>query len=95
MKLKINNIQYHRNGISGEPFYAINFDEKEFGNMIAIVFPKYNEKKDQYENEFNPKVAVFQSKLLGQGNINFGENSFRGDNFSDELIQAINKYKGE
>jgi len=91
MKLKINNIQYHRNGICGEPFYVINFDDKEIGNMIGVVFPKYDEKKDQYTNDFNPKVAVFKTKLLGQGNINFGENSFRGDHFSDELIKAINK----
>ena len=91
MKLKINNIQYHRNGVCGEPFYVINFDDKEIGNMIGVVFPIYDNKKNQYKNEFNPKVAVFKTKLLGQGNINFGENSFRGDHFSDELIQAINK----
>ena len=91
MKIKINNIQYHRNGICGEPFYVINFVDKEIGNMIGVVFPIYDEKKDQYINDFNPKVAVFKTKLLGQGNINFGENSFRGDHFSDELIKAINK----
>ena len=34
MKLKINNIQYHRNGVCGEPFYVINFDDKDIGNMI-------------------------------------------------------------
>ena len=44
MKLKINNIQYHRNGICGEPFYVINFDDKEivivcihFKNMMKKI----------------------------------------------------------
>ena len=91
MKIKINNIQYHRNGICGEPFYVINFDDKEIGNMIGVVFPEYDEKKDEYKVGFNPKVAVFKTDLLAKGNINFGENYFRGDHFSDPLIKAINK----
>ena len=40
MKIKINNIQYHRNGICGEPFYVINFDDKEIGNMISKAMQK-------------------------------------------------------
>lgn len=91
MKLKINNIQYHRNGVCGEPFFVINFDDKKIGNMIGVVFPNYDSKKEQYTNEFNPKVAVFKTELLGQGNINFGENSYRGDCYADDLIKAINK----
>ena len=59
--------------------------------MIGVVFPEYDEKKDEYIVGFNPKVAVFRTDLLSKGNINFGENSFRGDHFSDPLIKAINK----
>ena len=91
MKLKISNVQYHRNGVSGMPFYAVNFDDKDIGNMIGIVFPKYDPDKERYTGGFNPRVAIFQTELLGQGNINFGENSYRGDCYADDLIKAINK----
>ena len=91
MKLKINNVQYHRNGVSGMPFYAVNFDDKDIGNMIGVVFPKYDSDKEIYIGEFNPRVAIFKTELLGQGNITFGENSFRGDCYAHYLIEAINK----
>ena len=90
MKLKINNVQYHRNGVSGMPFYAVNFDDEKIGNMIGIVFPKYDQDKEIYTGELNPRVAIFQTELLGQGNINFGENSYRGDWYANDLIKAIN-----
>ena len=31
----------------------INFDDKDIGNMIGVVFPIYDEKKDQYKNEIS------------------------------------------
>ena len=86
--IKINNIQYHRNGICGGPFHVINFNEGRC-NMTAVVFCKYDGEK--YISHYNPKVAVFNTRLLGKRNINFGENSFRGDHFSEVLINAINK----
>ena len=87
-KLKINNIQYHINGICGEPFHVINFNEGR-SNMTAVVFSKYDGEK--YISYDNPKIAVFNTRLLGKRNINFGENSFRGDRYSEVLINAINR----
>tara|TARA_R110000765_G_C18594480_1_gene568234 strand:- start:37 stop:390 length:354 start_codon:yes stop_codon:yes gene_type:complete len=86
--IKINNIQYHRNGVCGEPFHVINFNEGRC-NMTAVVFAEYNGEK--YISYNNPRVSVFNTRLLGKRNINFGENSFRGDRYSNALINAINR----
>ena len=38
MKLRIENIQHHRNGISGAPFHVLIFRDPEAGRMLGIVF---------------------------------------------------------
>ena len=74
--MKINKVAFHRNGSSGEPFHIIKFTNKK-EKMIGIVF------KEKYH------VAVFNQKLLGKGIIDFGVNSFRGDNYENKLRNAI------
>ncbi len=37
MKLRIENIQHHRNGISGAPFQVLIFRDPEAGRMLGIV----------------------------------------------------------
>lgn len=71
---------YHRNGISGEGFYAILF-ESQYGTMIASLFdePRY--------------CAVFNVQMLADGNVEFANgNSWRGDNFEDELRPMLKTY---
>ena len=78
-------IAYHRNGISGEPFHVVTFrylmhvnkDLIPSPQMVAVVFktPKH--------------VAVFHLEQFKMGVISFGTNSFRGDNFEDALRKAI------
>ncbi len=93
MTIKINNMQYHRNGICGEPFYVFSFYcNKQKFDMIGVVFGKFN-RQEIFELDSNPKVAIFKSKLLGENNINFGENSFRGDHYSDYFKKYINNRK--
>jgi hypothetical protein len=84
-KFKIQQIEYHRNGISGEPFNVVKFHDPENGDMLGIVFPL-----DEGET-WNGRVAVFKLDLLAQGNISFGQNSWRGDHYEKELRDAIGK----
>ena len=81
MKLRIENIQYHRNGISGAPFHVLIFRDPDEGRMLGIVF--------QQEHH----VAVFNLDKLAIGNIAFGENSWRGDQYEPHLRKAIAKHQ--
>lgn len=79
MKLKIIATACHRNGICGEPFEVVLFEDRgpEGSRKLAILFdePHY--------------CAVFDVAKLAAGDIAFGSNSFRGDNYEPHLRQAI------
>jgi hypothetical protein len=76
---KIVNIQHHRNGVFGAPFYAVTFDEGNSRKVAAVFEAAYH-------------VAVFDLDLLAEGNITFGENSWRGDTYETRLRAAIAEY---
>jgi hypothetical protein len=69
MKLHIETIERHRNGVSGAPFYVLIFRDPDEGRMVGIVFDQLGK--------------------LGDGNITFGENSWRGDRYEPHLRKAI------
>lgn len=77
MKLRIENIQRHRNGVSGAPFHVLLFRDPVEGRMLGIVF----------EQKYH--VAVFNLDKLALGNIAFGVNSWRGDHYEPHLRNAI------
>jgi len=77
MKLHIENIQHHRNGVCGAPFHVLIFRDPDEGRMVGIVF----------EQEYH--VAVFNLDKLAVGNIAFGVNSWRGDHYERSLRNAI------
>jgi hypothetical protein len=77
MKLRIENIQYHRNGVSGAPFHVLLFRDPDQGRMLGVVF----------QRRFH--VAVFNLDKLTVGNIAFGLNSWRGDQYEPHLREAI------
>jgi hypothetical protein len=80
MQLTLKSIAHHRNGISGEPFYAVLFTMKEAGypprNMVASYFPG---------ERLNCYCAVLDVDMLTAGNVTFGENSWRGDRYADQI----------
>jgi hypothetical protein len=85
---KVSNLKvdYHRNGIGGNGFYVALFDMKEgceeVRKMVGVVFPEAG------------TVAVFDLKMLAEGNIEFANgNSWRGDMFEPELREAIAKHE--
>lgn len=77
MKLSIENIQRHRNGIAGAPFYVLLFRDPDEGRMVGIVF----------DQEYH--IAVLNIDKLSQGDIAFGSNSWRGDRYEPHLRKAI------
>ena len=77
MKLHIENIQRHRNGVCGAPFYVLTFRDPDHGKMFGIVF------------EAGHHVAVFNLAKLALGIIAFCINSWRGDRYEPHLRGAI------
>jgi hypothetical protein len=75
-------VAHHRNGVGGESFSVVSFYYKENkSDMIGIVFSG------------DGQVAVFDRKLLGEGIIEFGENSWRGDVFESSLREVIKEWE--
>jgi hypothetical protein len=81
MKLHIENIQNHRNGVSGAPFHVLLFRDPDEGRMLGVVF----------QQEYH--VAVFNLDKLALGNIAFGVNSWRGDRYEPFLRTAIKRWR--
>lgn len=71
-------IAHHRNGICGEPFYVVRFDDTEGGRMVATVFAGVGQ------------VAVLNMDRTAEGNIAFAQgNSWRGDHYEGWLRERI------
>lgn len=81
MQLTIVDCSWHRNGIAGVGFYAVLFDDKEHGRMVASLFdePGY--------------CAVYTIDELAKGNVAFANgNSWRGDQFESALRPLIDEF---
>lgn len=84
MKLDIfvDKIDRHRNGVSGEPFYVVLFEDRAYPDLfVATVFDEPG------------RVAVLSVEKLTDGNIAFGENSWRGDRYESALRAAIEAWE--
>lgn len=79
MKLTIIAIAHHRNGVAGTPFDVVLFKERgrDGSRKVGIVFddPTY--------------CAVLDIAKLAAGDIAFGSNSWRGDDYEPELRRLI------
>jgi hypothetical protein len=86
-RICIRSIDYHRNGIAGAPFYAVVFDEAkgahpdDRGRKVAVVF----------ESPWH--TAVLDIARLAAGDIAFGSNSWRGDEYEPHLRKAIERHE--
>jgi hypothetical protein len=88
-RIDVQAIAHHRNGVGGAPFHAVLFDEDKYahpddqGRKVAVVFdePDY--------------CAVLDVKMLAAGDIAFGSNSWRGDEYEPHLRKAIKKYQAK
>jgi len=84
MKLKILDTAHHRNGISGAPFHAVLFHDRgpEGSRKVGILFDDPGH------------CAVLDIDKLALGDITFGSNSWRGDDYEPYLRQAIEQAEG-
>lgn len=75
--LKVQEIAYHRNGVTGEGFHVVTFKDGKT-DLIGIVFDSVN------PDDFcaTGRVAVLNTILLGQ-------QPYRGDEYAPFLIEAI------
>lgn len=90
--LVIEDVDWHRNGVSGVGFHVVLFSEpKEERRMMAVVFPldEQGNGAARPDRKWNGLVSVFNRALLAQDVITFGENSWRGDHYEDDLRQGI------
>ena len=98
-EIEIEEIAYHRNGIAGIGFHVVLFRWYETGeedaprNMIGVVTELDEESEALREaGEFyNTPTAVFDRDSLAVDNIEFGRNSWRGDEFDAALRDACEK----
>lgn len=84
MYIKVKKVESHRNGISGEPFHAVLFEDPEYanlGDMVGFVF------------ESEGHVAVMNVGKLARGDVGFGSNSWRGDHYERALRRAIEEHR--
>lgn len=85
MKLDIKSVNYQRNGVAGEGFFAVRFDWKdELGKnrrMIATVFVDEDENGDYLGSEYYGVVDIDEPLEC-----------WRGDNFVAVLFPAIVDY---
>jgi hypothetical protein len=79
MKLKILDTANHRNGICGAPFAVVLFEDRgpDASRKVAILF----------DNQHH--CAVLDVAKVAAGDIAFGSNSWRGDNYEPFLRQSI------
>ena len=85
MNLKIEQIDFHHNGVSGVPFHAVLFrDVAKKQNMVAIVL------EQETVGGLIP-VFVFNRDMLvdPEAGVTFGKNSWRGDYYAPQLREAI------
>jgi len=100
MQIEIEQVDYHRNGIRGQGFYVVTFlwtdpngdenGDNEIRAMVGVLFGDWS--KDETKYVCDGRCAVFDRGMLGDGNMTFGHNSWRGDRFESELVKAIEQY---
>jgi hypothetical protein len=82
MKLKIIAIAHHRNGVAGSPFDVALFKERgrQDSLKVAILFDE------------PAHCAILDVGKLAAGDIAFGSNSWRGDDYEPFLRDAIKSH---
>lgn len=96
--IQIEEIAYHRNGISGAGFFVVKFIDTDVPKPKTRLIDKMNQIEGAegrmigivFDEPYH--VAVFDRGLLAQDVIAFGRNSFRGDYYEDALRKAVESF---
>lgn len=97
-KIQIEEIAYHRNGVSGAGFFVVKFIDKDVPKPKTRIIDQLNQIEGAtgamigivFDEPYH--VAVFDRSLLAQDVIAFGKNSFRGDHYENALREAVAAY---
>ena len=93
--ITVSKARYHRNGVSGEGFYAFEFTDSdpEYKDIqfVATIFPQYDEEEGEVDWDatanrpftYNPRIAV-----VSNGDVDV---TWRGDYYLEELCDAAKK----
>jgi hypothetical protein len=82
MKLKILDTASHRNGVASNSFDVVLFKVlREPGVKVGVLF------------DHPGSCAILDVNLLAAGDIAFGSNSWRGDEYEDYLRVAITEHQ--
>ena len=101
---------YHRNGIAGTPFYAVTFDwefnpSRPLSGRSSEPSPRASDRRPfvavwfcEFDSEGDltgatSRFAAFEIGALP--NIQFGQNSWRGDHFAEEICPWIIERESE
>jgi len=80
---RVNQIEWHRNGICGVGFYAILFETTDNELMVASLYE---------DTGYCSVLRVDDLSDVDKG-VTFGINSWRGDNYETELREAVKRQK--
>lgn len=75
-KMQLIATAHHRNGIGGDPFRVALFKDEEDRVMVSVDFG-------------GASFAVLQVSKLSKGDIAFGSNSWRGDNYKGPVRKLV------
>lgn len=76
-KIKIVSKAHHRNGVGGRPFNVYLLDDNINGRMVAII----------PANAKAGECYALNVEMLAAGNIEFGQNSWRGDDYQHMIAE--------
>jgi hypothetical protein len=74
---RVKSIAHHRNGVGGASFDVVLFTDCDGSTRVGIVF------------DADWHTAVLDVQKLAEGDIAFGSNSWRGDDYDAFLRTAI------
>lgn len=83
MKRKVISVAHHRNGITGAPFDVVLFKDDDGSTKVGISFDSPLQKPPLSCN-----IAILDVKQLAAGDVAFGSNSFRGDEYIGFMREA-------
>lgn len=88
--MKVIKVAHHRNGVAGNAFGVVLFRDDDKTDKVGIVFDVNEENNSPWERSGN--VAVLGVQLLADGCIEFGENSWRGDQYETFLRTTCQRH---
>jgi hypothetical protein len=85
--MKIIKAARHRNGVTGRSFAVVLFKHEHNPGtvMLGVMFSGNGDTIAPADNA----TAVFDLKLLKDDCIEFGQNSWRGDHYQDDIAPAL------